>query len=331
MRKVLLTGGSGFIGSHLSEALEGKEVLNYDILPPSVETKATYLKGNIHDVEKLSNVLNGVDCVFHLAATHFDFQQNYERTNVAGTAAVIAAMEKADVKKIVFYSSVAVYGAIKKPTDENEEANPNMAYGQSKYDAELLLREWAEKANDRLLIIVRPTVVFGPHNFGNVFNLIKQIDSGVYFHIGGGTNTKSITYVKNLVLNTISLCKKLDTGVHVFNHIDEPQLNTRDLANAIASILNKSIKVVLPKWVAFLLAVPFDLLKRIFGINTPISRERIVKFTSSTHFIPRNLKLMGITTTIPVEEALKETITWYKNTDWEVLYGNWKDRVEKYN
>ena len=119
MKNILITGGSGFIGTFLRD-IESQKVINYDILPPTIETNAQFIEGDIFDVDKLK-AAEGTDTVFHLAATHFDFQSNYHKTNVNGTTAVIEAMEKADVKKIaVFLSSVAVYGRIVKPTSEDD-------------------------------------------------------------------------------------------------------------------------------------------------------------------------------------------------------------------
>lgn len=331
MGKVFITGGSGFVGTHLIPSIKEKKVVNYDILPPLKETNAQYIQGDIFDQEKLVDALQDVEIVYHLAATHFDFQKNYHRTNVEGTASLIAAAETAGVDKIVFLSSVAVYGEITKPTSEADEPSPNMPYGKSKLDAEKLLVEWHKKDTQRLLLICRPTVVFGPGNFGNVLNLIKQIDSGIYFHLGTGTNVKSVTYVSNLVHSCTSLAESLETGMHIFNNIDEPQLNTNDLSNLIARILDKRIKLRIPRSLALILALPFDLMRKFFGLDTPISKERLLKFMASTHFLPEFLMKAGIKPPYSAEEGLKETIAWYKSVDWIELRKEWKNRVEQYS
>lgn len=330
MSKYLITGGSGFIGTYFCEALSSYEVVNYDILQPIFETDAKYLEGDIHEVDKLAGALEGADTLIHLAATHFDFQKNYFKTNVEGTASLIKAAEKAGTKKILFLSSVAVYGSISKPTSELDQPQPDTPYGESKLEAEKLLTEWQKNGPDRLLVVSRPTVVYGPRNFGNVFNLIKQIDSGIYFHLGTGQNVKSITYVENLVNSCREVLSRHERGFYLFNNIDEPQLNTRDLGNLIAKLLGKKIRIGIPGWMAMSLAIPFDLITKISGINTPISRERILKFISSTHFLPDFLSREGIVPKVNIEDGLSKTISWYRSIDWKSEYKQWEERVRKY-
>ena len=331
MSKYLITGGSGFIGYHFHDVIPNAEIVNFDILPPNRDIDSRYVEGDIQNTDHLAENMKGSEVVIHLAATHFDFQKNYHKTNVEGTQSLVEAAELAGVKKIVFYSSVAVYGAISEPTDENVAPKPNMPYGESKFRAEEVLQKWASKGEDRLLIIMRPTVVYGEFNFGNVFNLIKQIDSGVYFHVGKGQNVKSITYVKNLVSNTLTLLDRLEQGVHVFNNVDEPQLNTKELANTIADILGKRVKIALPIWLVKILVGVFGVLSKIIGKTSPITKERLIKFTSSTHFVPAAQNKLGLKLKFESQAGLKNTIDWYHESDWEGLYKEWRERVENYS
>ena len=114
----------------------------------------------------------------------------------------LKAMEKNGVKRIVFYSSVAVYGLNKKNPNEEHPADPFNHYGKSKWQAEVVLQEWYKTHPDWNINIIRPTVIFGERNRGNVYNLLKQIASGKFLMVGNGNNKKSMAYVGNIVAFT---------------------------------------------------------------------------------------------------------------------------------
>ena len=102
------------------------------------------------------------------------------------------------IKKIIFTSTVAVYGFAKAGTDESGEIDPFNEYGRTKFEAEKIFLYWYHQG-ERSLIIVRPTVVFGDGNRGNVFNLFNQIANNKFLMIGDGQNKKSMAYVENVV------------------------------------------------------------------------------------------------------------------------------------
>lgn len=329
--KILITGGSGFIGHHFHQGLDHTKIINYDIQSPFEPKKSIYVQGNILEADKLSSQLAKVDLVLHLAATHFDFQENYYRTNVDGTKILLKQMTNTNVKNLVFYSSVAVYGAKNNGVTEEVTPEPNMPYGDSKYEAEKLIKAWAKEDDSRSVIIIRPAVVYGAYNFGNVFNLIKQIDSGLFLNIGDGENIKSMVYVKNLVDYTISLMKEMKPGVSIYNAIDTPNYGIFDLTSIIADKLGKKPPSKLPLPIAKILALPFDLLNVLTGKDIIINSKRIEKFCSSTHFIPKNLEVEGVKQKVPTGDAIKETIDWYKSVDWKEKYAEWQERVKNYN
>ncbi|MTI88124.1 MAG: NAD(P)-dependent oxidoreductase [Balneolaceae bacterium] len=331
MERILMTGGSGFIGHHFHEEFHERSIINYDIQPPFEEKESEFVQGSILEKDKLNEALKEVDIVLHLAATHFDFQENYFKTNVDGTANLLEKMSENNIKKLVFYSSVAVYGELNDGITEEVIPVPNIPYGESKFQAEKLVEQWCEKDSERSALIIRPAVVYGPYNFGNVFNLIKQIDSGFFLNIGDGQNVKSIVYVKNLVNYTLELMKEMLPGVKIYNGVDRPNYGIFDLTSIIANKLNKKVPYRLPLFIAKTLALPFDLLSAVTGKDVIITRKRIDKFCSSTHFIPENLKKEGIKQDVSTEKGIEETINWYKSVNWKQLYAEWQERVKKYN
>ena len=204
--KHILIGGSGFIAYHLRVFLRKKNclVLILDKKPPlDLCENEIFFKWDIrkpllewpNDFEVASNVI-----VHHLAAVHFDFQKDFYETNVNGTKNVIEAFRLC--RKWIFYSSVATYGDSIESRDECSEQAPTNDYGKSKLIMEKLILEKCK--NQELkgkIIIVRPGVVYGEWNFGNVFNLMWL--SSRFTPVGLNTNPiKSMAYVKNLVNST---------------------------------------------------------------------------------------------------------------------------------
>ena len=145
----------------------------------------------------------GKQTVVLLAAEHRDDVSPtslYYDVNVQGTQNVLEAMDVNGVTNIIFTSSVAVYGLNKENPDEDHPADPFNHYGKSKWQAEEVLRAWYNKDPiNKSLTIIRPTVIFGERNRGNVYNLLRQIASGKFLMVGKGANCKSMAYIKNIV------------------------------------------------------------------------------------------------------------------------------------
>ena len=123
-----------------------------------------------------------------LAAEHRDDispKSLYYDVNVKGTKNVLKAMDNAGVKNLIFTSSVAIYGLNKINPDENHPVDPFNHYGKSKWEAELSIKKWYDNnPAGKSITIIRPTVIFGERNRGNVYNLLKQISSGKFLIIG---------------------------------------------------------------------------------------------------------------------------------------------------
>ncbi len=200
--KILVTGGSGFIGTYLISDLlkEGHKVVIYD----KVQSEAypdLCIVGDVLDKKKLANSMRGMDAVYHLAAEHRDDVRPvslYEEVNVGGARNVVHGLEKNGINMLIFTSTVALYGLNLNNPNEGSPAKPFNDYSRSKYEAELVFNEWADADNARCLVIVRPTVIFGEGNRGNVYNLLSQIASQKFIMVGNGKNKKSMGYVRNL-------------------------------------------------------------------------------------------------------------------------------------
>lgn len=319
MAKILITGGSGFIGRYFVERLNHQEVVILDLKTPDYESHAHFIQGDIRKKVDVSEALQDVDTLIHLAAMHHDFgieDQAYFDTNVGGAEILIAEAERVGVKTIINFSSVAVYGNQGNPGPTNEETAPapTNPYGASKLKAEKLFTTWAEKSPARKLIIVRSTVVFGPHNLANVLNLIKAIDTGLYFHVGASNNIKSLAYVENIVDASLFALTTIDEGIQLFNYVDEPQLSSREIANMQARFLGKKISLNLPEWLSIMIAKPFDWAIILSGRNLKVSSKRVKKLITQTNHGASYIRQLGFKPSHSIEFGMDKMIRWYLNT-----------------
>jgi nucleoside-diphosphate-sugar epimerase len=313
----LITGGSGFIGSHFHKFIPNEQIVNLDLNKPFFSFISDYVKGDIRKPEDFDRVFLNfrIDTIIALAAKHHDFgvgHDEYFDTNEDGTRVMCAAATRHGVNTIIFYSSVAVYGLREEISTEDLAPQPDSPYGASKLAGEKVLIEWAAQDQARKVIIIRPTVVYGIHNQANMFNLIKQIDSGFYFHIGTADNIKSIAYVENLVAATMYLNENLSAGVHIFNYADEPQLTSKVIGDTIASSLGKKIRISIPHSLAPYLGIPFDLIIKLTGKNLPVSSSRIKKLATQTYHSATKLFSLGFKPTYTTLDGLVKMVNWYK-------------------
>ena len=308
---IAIVGGSGFIGTNLSNLLDDDQINHsiYDIVEPKKNKDYEHL--DVVSPASL-NKINGSKCIVNLAAEHKDNvfpATKYDEVNVLGAKNVCNAARKYHINRIIFTSSVAVYGFAKPNTDENGEINYFNDYGRTKFLAEEIYREWFEEdSENRTLIIIRPTVVFGEENRGNVYNLLNQISSNKFLMIGNGKNIKSMAYVKN-VAAFIKFSLNFKTGMHLYNYIDKPDIDMKSLVSISRDmILNKKgMGIFLPGFIGLMIGKLFDFISFISKKELSISSIRIKKFLSTTQF-SSGIDDTGFVPPFSLEEGLKRTI-----------------------
>ena len=286
-KKITVIGGSGFVGTNLCRQLSLKQQ-DFEIidLKMSNQFPEKCKVADVRDVNSLREAITG-DVVVNLAAVHRDDvrdKSEYQRTNVDGSENVARVCSEKGIKKIVFTSTVAVYGFAEPGTDENGPINPFNEYGRTKFEAEEKLRAWHD-AGDNALIIVRPTVIFGEGNRGNVYNLLNQIASGKFLMVGKGENKKSMAYIGNIVA-FLETCITTEQRYGVYNYVDTPDLTMNELVSQVrAKLQGKSgVGPRLPYWLGLILGYAADLVANILRKNLPVSSIRVKKFASSTEF-----------------------------------------------
>jgi GlcNAc-P-P-Und epimerase len=301
MDKVLITGGSGFIG---------------DLVPPKFPCKSEYVAGDVREPNSVDAVLakNPFAAIICLAAEHRDFgieRDAYFKTNEYGTRVICDAATRNGVKKIVFFSSMAVYGNTTTPTTEETPAVPVSPYGASKLAGEDVLCRWIDEEPARSVVVLRPTVVFGVGNRANMLRLIIQIDRNRYANIGKADNIKSIAYVDNVVQAALFLMERMQPGMEIFNYSDQPQLSVGEIVGTIADALGKKRPLAFPYSLALVMGLPFDLAIGLTGRDLPISTKRIKKICTATHLSSNKLLRTGFEPRCSNEEGLQRMVAWY--------------------
>ena len=310
--KVNILGGAGFIGSKLSTRLFERQV-GFSVLDirRSAKFEDQFIFADIRSKEALMNMNHGAIAV-NLAAVHRDDitdPDDYYSTNVEGARVLCQVCEEKGINKIIFTSSVAVYGFAPPGMGENGVINPFNEYGRTKALAEDVYREWREKDPEhRSLIIVRPTVVFGEGNRGNVYNLLNQINSGAFAMIGNGQNKKSMAYVENLSAFLVK-CIESDEKYAVYNYVDTPDFTMNELVSLVRYKLrgDSSIGIRIPKSIGLVVGYIADGLAKI-GVKLPISSIRIKKFCSSSEFSSSKGELDGFVAPYSLQEGLDRTL-----------------------
>lgn len=312
MVDISIVGGSGFIGTRLCEIFK-KNRRDFQIL--DIRRSQSFPDcSNVVDITNLSNLERltpKCSTIINLAAEHRDDSSRrlYDEVNVQGAHNICRVAVENGIQRIIFTSSVAVYGFTQTETYENGDINPFNHYGRTKWEAEQIYRRWQlEDPENRTLVIIRPTVVFGERNRGNVFNLLNQIYSGKFLMVGDGRNRKSMAYVGN-VAAFLSFSLSFQVGVHIYNYVDKPDFTMSELVDHVRRLLGQpfGFKFKIPLWSGLLIGNLFDLFAFITKVKFPISAIRVRKFCSNSIY-GSSISSTGFIAPTSIHAAIDETI-----------------------
>ena len=290
MDRVLVTGGSGFVGrrllTHLHRIHPELELHNLDVVPsglPVVEHLSPV------EVEETYSSLPPMDAVVHLAAVSrepgFPTSRYYE-VNTWGTAALGDWALAAGVRKVIFYSSIAVYGPAEEPTNEHSQMCPETPYGMSKLLGEQELRLRLGRAGTSL-VVIRPGVVFGPGDDGNFARLARAVQQGWFVFPGRTDTRKAAIYVDDLVDFTGWLLG-YDCGESLtVNAVYDRAATVDEIVGHIgAAVGRRTRRVVVPEGLA---RVGVGVLGLAEAYKPPVKRmfhqRRVDKLLSSTNIV----------------------------------------------
>jgi nucleoside-diphosphate-sugar epimerase len=313
-RPIVVIGGSGFIGTCLVRSLQDRSARQVRIVDKVVSRSFPDLTdlADVRSPQALQGVIPDGAVLVNLAAEHRDDvtpRSLYREVNVEGARNVCQIARDRGVQTIVFTSSVAVYGFAPVGTSESGAINPFNDYGRTKYEAEQIYRSWqAEAPEQRTLVIVRPTVVFGEQNRGNVYNLLRQIASGRFAMIGDGRNRKSMAYVNN-VAAFLAYALSFQPGVYVYNFIDKPDFTMEALVGIVSRSLGRAnaFRLKIPFALGYLFGCCCDIAGRVTGRKFAISAIRVRKFCADSVY-ETAIEQTGFVAPVSLSDALERTV-----------------------
>ena len=250
-----ITGGSGFIGTHLTNLLKERfphcHIYNLDIVENSQEGKVTYIYCDVRKPIHLEEVtVTEDDVIFNFAAVHRTpghSDHEYFETNILGAENVTAFAEKYGIRRIVFTSSIAPYGAAENLKEEITVPTPNTPYGISKLVAEKIHTIWqAKNSSERQLTIVRPGVVFGKGENGNFTRLYWGLRGRKFMYPGRKDTVKACIYVKELVCFMLYRLEHHEQGVELYNCTFEPAYTIEQIVATMNKVtgLNRTAPLI---------------------------------------------------------------------------------------
>lgn len=309
---ILITGGSGFIGTRLiDELLKSDHSIKIFDKVNSLKYPHLTTIGDVRDENALINTCKGIDIIYNLAAEHADDvspKSLYADVNIGGAKNVIAAAKVNEINNIVFTSTVAIYGLNRGTPDESMDAQPFNEYGRTKNEAEKIFLRWVAESKEHSLTVLRPAVVFGENNRGNVYNLINQIISGKFLMVGNGENHKSMGYVGNIAA-FLALQVNAKAGTFIYNFADKADLSSKEIVTIVKESMNitRTIPTV-PYFIGLIGGGIFDILAKVTGKTFPVSSVRIKKFCAETTVNTDRLLESGFKAPYTLEQGIQNMI-----------------------
>lgn len=276
MKKLLFTGGTGFLGHNIRPILD--KIYEVHTLGLSAENDIrTNLAQNVPDINiQYDVVLHAAGKAHVVPKTEAD-KQAFFLVNYQGTINMCKALEKVGVPKaFIFISSVAVYGCeYGELITEEHPLEGTSSYAKSKIMAEKYLSEWCSK-NGVVLGILRPSLLAGKNAPGNLGAMVKGIQKGYYMNIAGGKVIKSILMAEDIA----RLVPLLEEKGGIYNVCDTRQPSFGEISMSVAKQLGKGKPLNIPYWLAWCLAKVGDLL----GNKAPINSYKLEKMSKSLTF-----------------------------------------------
>ena len=323
----IITGGTGFIGTHLTNLLNKvhpeAKVWNLDIVRPGTPNPVVKnYKPAVREGETLGSTF--VDCdvrkpigelpftptpddvIFNFAAVHRTpghEDHEYFETNINGAENMCAFAEKWGIMQMVFTSSIAPYGAAEELKEETTLPTPNTPYGISKLVAEKIHIAWQKGSKDRKLTIVRPGVVFGRGENGNFSRLYWGIRKHTFAYPGRKDTIKACVYVKELVRFILWNVEERNTSSDIFNCTFEPAYTIEQIVTAMKSVtgLHQAVPYI-PNAVIMPAAVGAQMV----GSPMGICPARVKKLQISTNISGKKMQESGYQFKWTFEEALRD-------------------------
>ena len=324
--RAVITGGGGFIGSHLIEALVARGDSVVCIERPGApmgwlrDLPIDYRDTGLQDVSALSEACDGADVVFHLAAlTEARSPREYYLVNTEGTAQVLkaAAAHNGGAPRVVFLSSLAAAGPCRNGELLSPDTIPNPLshYGHSKLLAEVLVHAYLDRVPATIL---RFTSVYGPREKG-VLKLFRMIKHGVALTIGGWDREVSMLYVRDAVQGLLEAADTPRAVGHTYCLAHPEPVTWRSVVDAIGHALHREPRLVsVPAAVARVVALAVEGCAKVRHQAAVLNRDRVRELTQQRWVcdVSPAERELGFAPAYPVLRGTDETARWYEEERW---------------
>jgi nucleoside-diphosphate-sugar epimerase len=320
--RLLVTGATGFIGSHLCERLTGE---GYKVRALVRDPKrcaelsrwgVEIVAGDLRDLASLTRATQGIDVVYHIAALfrpeNVSRKEMWE-TNVQGTKNTLDAAMKGGVRRFVHCSTIGVHGEVKHPpANEETPFSPGDHYQESKAEGERTVLDYM--AEDRLPIVVfRPGGIYGPRDL-RFLKLIKAIKSRRFVMLGAGDVIYQMLYIDDLI-DGILLCGSQEKAIgNVYILTGEEPTTLNQIVQVVAEVLGvQPSRLRFPVTPVYLAGILCELLCKPLGLNPPLYRRRVDFFRKTRCFtIAKARQELGFTPKTDLKTGIGLTVDWYR-------------------
>lgn len=323
--KAFITGGTGFIGSHLVDDLiakGGNEVccLVRKELKWLQGRDIDVINGDLFDLKALKQGLEGRDVVFHSAGiVKAPNEQAFIRGNIESTENILRLAIKMQVPKVVILSSMAAVGPSNgSPIDESAPMRPVTSYGRSKKAMEEMIASVSAEADQTSVTIIRPPAVYGPRE-QDILTIFKMAARGIFPMVGDGSSTRlSVVHVKDLVRGITLSATDRKPGLNTYFIAGEPPVTWDEFRLATSRALGRKVRAlkINPNWVGKI-AAGVERGASLFGsypaLNREKAREMVLEWMCSTQKARNEL---GYQPKISLNEGIFDTVQWYKAHHW---------------
>jgi nucleoside-diphosphate-sugar epimerase len=324
MLRDLVTGGSGFLGSHLVEALVARGDQVRVLVRPT--SKRAYLEsldvelayGDLNDVGSLTRATQGIDRIYHCAALAADWgpRKTFHTSNVTGVLSLLEAALEAGVSKFIHVSTTDVYGHPDYPADETAPYRPRgWPYGDTKIEGERLVWTYSRERN-LPVTVVRPVSIYGPRSISFVLDIVELLRGGSMVHIGTGRKPAGLAYVTNVV-DLLLLAAGSESSVgQAYNACDGSDVTWRQYVDRLAEIVGvSSPRVVIPYRLAYLAGWTME---KIYGALRIEARPLLTRMAAElfgTHQgfpIDKARRELGYEPRVDFDEGMRQVEAWLR-------------------
>ena len=321
--KILVTGGTGFTGSHLTRrlvarghdvyVLDNQKGIFYDEL---TQAGAKITIGSVTDENLLNQLIPGCEVIHHLAAAFRKInlpKKVYTDVNEGGMRLLLETARKHKVRKVVYCSTQGVHGNIENPPgDENSPIKPEDFYQFTKHKGEEVAQEFIKQGMD--ITILRPTAIYGPGDPGRFLMMYRRVKNGMFPFFGNGQAFYHPVYVENFVDAFELAVEKPASKGQTYIIADDKYFTIENIVREIAKVMGVDLKVIhLPFWPLYALSAVVEFVFKPLPMDPPLFRRRADWFRQNRAFkIDKARRDLGYEPKVRLTEGLKRTYEWYK-------------------